>query len=140
MSSLGCISRTDDRFFAKVDTQGSSIRYKMRGSLRRDEKEALRDLDYIRSAAELEATQAERLQSMEPAAKELRDKVKDQAQVARLEAKKAAKQDQEKATADTKTAARGGVKVKDSECFNARIQCVENSVEKEMVGPPRQAP
>ena len=137
MSHLGCISRTDDRFFAKVDTQESGVRYKMEGPLRREEKEALHDLDYIRSAAEGDVTQAEGLHSMKLAAKELRDEVKAQAQVAKLEAKKAANKDHEKANADGKTAARGGVKANGSECFTARIRYIEKSVEKEIAGPPR---
>jgi hypothetical protein len=123
-SHLGCISRADDRFFAKVDTQESG-----EGPLRREEKEALHDLDYIRSAAEGDVTQAEVLHSMKLAAKELRDEVKAEARVAKL--------DQEKAKADAKTAARGGVKANGSECFTARIQYIEKSVEKELAGPPR---
>ena len=56
-------------FFARVETKGSSERYKMEGPPRLEENEALRDLDFIRSAAEGEATLAERLQSMKLAAK-----------------------------------------------------------------------
>ena len=50
MAHLGRVSRTDDLFFARVDTQESGVRYKMEGPLRSDEQEALQDLHYIRSA------------------------------------------------------------------------------------------
>ena len=37
MAQLGGASRKDDLFFAKVDTQESSVRFKMEGLLRGDE-------------------------------------------------------------------------------------------------------
>jgi len=137
MAHLGGVFQRGDMFFARVETKESGDRYKMEGPLRGDEQEALQDLDYIRSCSEGEGTRAEGLHSMQLAAKELRDEVKAQAQVAKLETKKAANKDQEKAKADGKTAARGGVKANGSECFNACIQYIEKSVQKEIVGPPR---
>ena len=118
-------------FFAKVETKEPGDHYKMEGP-KTDEKEAFQDLDYIRSAAEGEATRAEGLHSMTVATKKLQDEVKAETQVAKLEAKKAASKDHDNATAAT----RGCVKAADSECFNARIQYVENSVLQEIAGPP----
>jgi len=51
MAHLGGVSRRNDMFFAKVDTQDSGVRYWMEGPLRKDQQEACQDLDYIRSAA-----------------------------------------------------------------------------------------
>ena len=64
IASLGGVFHRDGRFFAKVETQESGVRYKMEGPLRAVEHEAVQDLDYIRSAAEGEPTWAEGLQSM----------------------------------------------------------------------------
>jgi hypothetical protein len=55
-------------FSARIDTQDSGVRYKMESPLREDQQEACQDLDYIRSAAEGDATWAQGLHSMKLAA------------------------------------------------------------------------
>ena len=80
MAHLGGVSCKDNLFFSKVDTQELGVRYKMEGPLRSDEQESFRDLHYIRSCAEGDATRAEGLHSMKLAAKDLRETAKADAQ------------------------------------------------------------
>ena len=139
MAHLGGVSRKDDLFFAKVDTQESGVRYKMEGPLRSDEQEAFQDLHYIRSCSEGETTRAEGLHSMKLAAKELRDEVKADAQATKLGAKDAAAQAAKKDRDEAKAPTRGVVKAEGAAGRFARIRYIENGMEKEICGPLRRS-
>jgi len=108
---LGSIEEVDGRFIAKVDTKESGTRFWIEGPLRDDEQQAAQDLSAIRAAAHGEATRLAKLQAMQLAAKQFRD--------------------------GAKAAARGGIKEVGAEGYIARIQYLDNSEEKEIVGPRR---
>jgi hypothetical protein len=117
MAHLGGVSRRNDMFFAKVDTQDSGVRYWMEGPLRKDQQEACQDLDYIRSAAGGDATWAQGLHSMKLAAKELREEVK----------------------AEAKASTRGAIKKEGATGYTARLRYIENGKARAMLGPARQS-
>ena len=83
----------------------------MVGPPRDDDQQAAQDLSAIRAAAVEEATRPAKLQAMQLAAKQLRD--------------------------GAKAAALGGTKEAEAEGYTARIQYLENSEKKEIVGPRR---
>ena len=111
MAHLGGVINKDGRSFAKVDTSDSGTRFKIEGPLRGDEPQAIQDLSAIRAAADGETTRPAKLQAMQLVAKQLRD--------------------------GAKAAARGGTMEVEAEGYASRIQYIDNSEKKEIVGPRR---
>ena len=65
MAHLGRVSRKDDLFFARVDTQESGVRYKMEGPPRSDRAGSSSETSTTSALRQKEdATRAEGLQSM----------------------------------------------------------------------------
>ena len=108
---LGSIEEVDGRFIAKIDSNESGTRFWIEGPLRDDKQQADQDLAYIRAAADGEATRLAKLQAMQLAAKHLRD--------------------------EAKATARGGIKVAGVGSYFARLEYVEDSGKKAIVGPRR---
>jgi len=114
----GSIGEVDGRFIAKIDTSESGTRFWIEGPLRDGEQEAAQDLSAIRAAAAGEATRSGRLKAMQLAAGQLREETKH-------------------LQAEAKAAARGGIKEVGADGYIARIRYLDNSEEKEIVGPRR---
>ena len=111
MAHLGDVYTSNGKFFAKIETREASSRFHMEGPRREGKREAEQDLIDIRAAAGGEPTRLGELRAMKLATKRLQD--------------------------EAKAATRGGIKAVESDCFTARIQFVEDSVEQEIAGPPR---
>ena len=107
----GSIEEADGRFIAMIDTNHS-------GPLRDDKQQAAQDLSAIRAAAAGEATRSGRLKAMQLAAGQLREETKH-------------------LQAEAKAAARGGIKEVGADGYIARIRYLDNSEDKEIVGPRR---
>ena len=111
MAHPGGVIKKDGKSIAKIETKESGTRFKMVGPPRVDEQQAAQDLSAIRAAADGEATRLAKLQAMQLAAKQLRD--------------------------GAKAAARGGTKEVEAEGYIARLRYLDNSEEKDIVGPRR---
>ena len=111
MAHLGGVINRAGHFVAKVETKESGTRFKMEGPGRDDEQQAAQDLSAIRAAADGVATRPAKLQAMQLAAKHLRD--------------------------EAKATARGGIKVAGAGSYFARLEYVEDSEKKAIIGPRR---
>jgi hypothetical protein len=111
MAHLGGVINKNGKFIATIDTRESDTRFYILGPVRNEKQQAAQDLSSIRAAADGEATRLAKLQAMQLAAKQLRD--------------------------GAKAAARGGIKEVEAEGYIARIKYLDNSEEKEIVGPRR---
>ena len=111
MAHLGGVINKAGQFVAKVETKDSETRFKMEGPARDDEQQAAQDLSAIRAAADGVATRPAKLQAMQLAAKHLRD--------------------------EAKATARGGIKVAGVGSYFARLEYVEDSEKKAIIGPRR---
>ena len=111
MAHLGNLYLSNNKFYAKIETWEEGTKFKMFGPRREDKQQATQDLNDIRAAASEGSTRLDGLRAMMLAAKRLQ--------------------------ADAKAAIRGGTPAVDSDCFAARIQYVEDTLQKSIAGPPR---
>ena len=111
MANKGDVYSSKGKLFAKIEAQEDGIRSLMKGPRREDKQQAAQDLTYIRAAASGGSTRLGELRAMKRATERLQN--------------------------EAKAAMRGGIKIIRSDRIIARIKFTEDSVEKEILGPPR---
>ena len=109
MAHLGDVYTDEGKHFAKIDKTEAGMRFKMRGPCREDKQQAAQDLADIRAAASGEATRLDELRAMKLATTRLQQ--------------------------EAKAALRGGTSALDSDRIVARIQYVEDSIQKSIANP-----